>query len=82
MKQRIKIEHETGQPVIVRAGNFGRTDNSVIDIGSMIYIDDNHIGLKSFLDLAIRHYPIEDTKSEFLSGKKLIKELQKFPAYS
>ena len=81
MKHRIKIEHETGQPVIVRAGNYN-DDSAIIDIGSMIYIDDNHIGLKSFLDLAIRHYPIEDTKSEFLSGKKLIKELQKFPAYS
>jgi hypothetical protein len=77
MKTRITIKHETGQPVIIKS-DYLSDEESVIDIGAMLYLDKTHIGIKSFLDHSIKHYDYDQTTAEFLQGRQLIRELNIF----
>ena len=81
MKKRITINNNTGTPCAIYAGMGVANGKHLLDVGVMLYIDDQHIGVKSLLDGIIGHYPLGSTSSKLLFGTDLIKHLMKFPRY-
>lgn len=79
MKKRITIDNMTGVPVLIQAGAVD--NDSVVDIGSLLYIDDKYIAIKSMLDGRTIDYSLDATKSKPLFGQDLIIYLQRFPKY-